>query len=303
MIYTVTFNPSLDYHMTLKSPLCSDAPNRPSEVCFVPGGKGINVSAVLNALGCGNTALCFLGGDTGTMLENMLRQRGQQYECVRTSSPTRINVKVSQQVYENEKTYEFNAQGGRLTKADTDSFFAMLGMICTGDTVIISGSTPPSDSELYGTAVDLAASKGAKVIVDTSGEDLIKCAERGVFLLKPNENEIKAALGGEAVPAARQLCRMGAQNVLLSLGERGAVLVGGGGELYCKVPLEMPVLNTVGSGDSMLAGFVYAHEKHLSPKECLTYAVCAGSCNAYTPVNAPFNKQLFENLLEEAEIL
>ncbi len=303
MIYTVTFNPSLDYHMTVYSAVCSDTPNRAENPCFKAGGKGINVSGVLGALGTDNTALCFLGGDTGKMLENMLISRGQKYERVEVPSPTRVNVKVSQQTDE-QKTFEFNAKGGKITKEHTDCLLSKLERLNGNDTVIISGSTPPCEVDLYEVTVKFALSKGAVVICDTTGQSLIKCAKLGVFLLKPNEHEIRELFGeGDVINSARKLCDMGAEYVLLSLGEKGAVLLSDSAELKCGIPFEMPVYNTVSSGDSMLAGFVYAYNDGKTIPECLKFAVSAGSCNAYTKPEKPFDTALFEELLKRSEVL
>ena len=303
MIYTITFNPSLDYHVTVYSEVCSDTPNRAEDPCFKAGGKGINVSGVLGALGKDNKALCFLGGDTGKMLENMLISRNQKYECVKIPHPTRVNVKVSQQT-EAQKTLEFNAKGGKITKEHQECLLAKLEEAGANDTVIISGSTPPSDVDLYEVTVKFALSKGARTVCDTSGENLIKCARLGVFLLKPNEHEIRELFGeGDVIASARKLCEMGAEYVLLSLGEKGAVLLSKSETFSCKIPFEMPVYNTVGSGDSMLAGFIAAYENGNSLSECLKSAVSAGSCNAYTKPEKPFDNTLFEELLKRSEVL
>ena len=303
MIYTVTFNPSLDYHMTVNSAVCPDTPNRAEDRCFKAGGKGINVSGVLSSLGEDNTALCFLGGDTGKMLENMLISREQKYQYVEVPAPTRVNVKVSQQT-EEQKTFEFNAKGGKISKEHIDALLSKLEKLSENDTVIISGSTPMSDIDLYEVTVKFALSRGACVICDTTGESLIKCAMLGVFLLKPNEHEVRELFGeGDVIESAMKLCEMGAENVLLSLGEKGAVLLSENGSFRCEIPSQMPVYNTVGSGDSMLAGFVYAYKNGKSMSECLACAVSAGSCNAYTKPEKPFDRVLFEELLTRSEVL
>lgn len=303
MIYTVTFSPSLDYHMTVNSAVCADIPARAESTCFKAGGKGINVSGVLSSLGEDNTALCFLGGDTGKMLESMLISKGQKYECIEVPSPTRVNVKIAE-LTEDQKTFEFNAKGGKISKEHVDLLLSSLEKLTENDIVILSGSTPPSDVDLYGVTVEFALSRGACVICDTTGESLIKCARHGVFLLKPNEHELRELFGeGDVIESAMKLCGMGAENVLLSLGEKGAVLLSENGSFRCKIPMQMPVYNTVGSGDSMLAGFVYAYKNGKSMSECLACAVSAGSCNAYTKPEKPFDRALFEELLKRSEVL
>ncbi len=300
MIYTVTFNPSLDYHISLDSPLSSDIPNRVKATCFVPGGKGLNVSFALSALGADNTALCFSGGETGKMLENMLCLRNQRFECINVPFPTRVNVKVS----ENEKMYELNASGDEVSEKHARALLARLDKLTSLDTVIFSGSTPPCGLDLYCEGINAAKKSGACVIADTTGEKLLKCAKLGAFLLKPNEHEIRELFGdGDIIKSAKKLCEFGAEYVLLSLGEKGAVLLSDTVEYRCKIPFKMPVLNTVGAGDSMLAGFVYAYKNGYSATDCLKAAVSAGSCKAYTPPEKPFDTELFEKLFERSEVL
>lgn len=300
MIYTVTFNPSLDYHMVLSSPLSENVPNRVKSPCFVPGGKGLNVSFALSALGADNTALCFSGGDTGKMLENMLSSRGQKYECVSVPFPTRVNVKVS----ENEKMYELNASGDEVSEKHARALLSRLDELTAGDTVIFSGSTPTCALDLYREGISRAKKSGACVIADTSGEKLLDCAMLGAFLLKPNEHEIRELFGnGDVIRSAKKLCSLGAEHVLLSLGENGAVLLSDNVEYRCGIPFKMPVLNTVGAGDSMLAGFVYAYKNGYSLPDCLRSAVSAGSCKAYTAPEKPFDVKLFEKLFERSEVL
>ncbi len=300
MIYTVTFNPSLDYYMTLSAPLSSDVPNRVKSPCFSAGGKGLNVSAVLSSLGCENTALLFSGGDTGKMLENMLADRGQKYESVSVTHPTRVNVKVS----ENEKTYELNASGGEVSESDARALLSKLDSVTADDTVVFSGSTPPCALDLYCEGITIAKKNGACVVADTTGKGLLKCAELGAFLLKPNEHEIRELFGqSDVIESAKKLCALGAEYVLLSLGEKGAVLLSDNVEYRCEIPFKMPVLNTVGSGDSMLGGFIYAYKNGKKTKDCLGYAVSAGTCNAYTSPDGVFDRELFEKLLKKAEIL
>lgn len=300
MIYTVTFNPSLDYHMALSSPLSENVPNRVKSPCFVPGGKGLNVSFALSSLGVDNTALCFSGGDTGKMLENMLSARGQKYKCVNVPSPTRVNVKVS----ENEKMYELNASGDEIPKEHARALLSRLERLTGDDTVIFSGSTPSCELDLYREGITCAKKNGACVIADTSGEKLSDCAKLGAFLLKPNEHEIRELFGnGDVTENAKRLCRLGAEYVLLSLGEKGAVLLSDTVEYKCEIPFKMPVLNTVGAGDSMLAGFVYAYKNGYSLPDCLRSAVSAGSSKAYTSPEKPFDLKLFEKLFIRSEVL
>ena len=258
MIYTLTLNPAIDYVMRADSiSLGMTNRSRSEELYF--GGKGINVSVILSELDEDTTALGFVGGFTGDFLEKGLNDIGIKTDFVRLSKGiTRINVKLKS----GEET-EINAKGPMVTEDELASLMAKLDKVKSGDTVVLAGSVPSSlPSDIYEKILAALDGRGARVAVDAEGELLLKSLKYRPFLIKPNNFEL-AQIEGRALEsdadierAARKLQDMGAVNVLVSLGGDGAMLIDEHGEVHKAHAPKITPVNTVGAGDSMVAGFL-----------------------------------------------
>ena len=293
MIYTVTLNPSVDYYMRVNGTLSSSVPNKISSCTFVPGGKGINVSGVLCALGVKSISVAPVGGKIGEFYKSLLEKSPLDCVFIDTGCETRINVKAGCI----DTVYELNARGGELSDDAVNALFEKLSPIGKGDTVIISGSTPACKRCLYGEITSYAVKKGAAVVADTTGEDLLQAVKNGAFLIKPNEDELRELFEGDTVSSAEKLCDMGAELVCVSSGADGAYLIGKNVRYFCKAP-KIDAENTVGAGDSLLAGFIYAYNDGKPLADCLKSGVAAGSCRVSTPAGRDFDKALYTRLYE-----
>ena len=284
MIYTVTCNPALDYTLCLPR-LVPGELNRPAEGVLTPGGKGINVSLVLAALGMPGKAIAFTAGETGALLESMLRRRGVETDFVELpAGSTRINVKLRA----GEET-ELNAPGAPVDGASLAALLHKLEEVQPGDTVCFCGSLPPGmKKDVYATLVEVAASRGARTVLDASGEALLAGLAAHPWLIKPNRQELSELLGvkvetlTDVSAAAARLQMLGAQNVLVSLGGEGALLRTTDGTCYMLPAPAGEVRGTVGSGDSMVAGFLAGFLSCESWTEALRLGVAAGSATAFT---------------------
>ncbi len=281
MIYTVTANPAVDY--TVQTPTLSlGETNRVTATSLSFGGKGINVSRVLTALGVPNRALGFVAGETGNMLEGGLRRLGLDTDFIRLSAgATRINIKLC-----SEQETEINATGPVVEKADMEALTKQLAVLKNGDVLCLCGSLPPGcGMDFY--AELLQNLRGVMTVVDTVGEALLATLPYHPLLIKPNRAELCALVGRDlsdeasVVAAAKELQAMGAQNVLVSLGGDGAVLVSAGGDVLRRKAYCGEVRGTVGAGDSMVAGFVAAYVRGEASEVCLDYAVAAGCATAF----------------------
>lgn len=287
MIYTVTFNPALDYTLEL-SGLKVGCVNRAQSARITPGGKGINVSIVLKNLGIKNKIMGFVAGFTGLEIENSLKKAGHKTDFVHLPEGlTRINVKLL-----DGDTTDLNAPGPEITGAALRELYAKLEELEEGDTLVLSGAVPASLPDYtYALIMERLEKKKLRVIVDTSGNQLLKTLPCHPFLIKPNIDEldelfsIRIETKVELIRYARELQEMGAENVLVSLGEAGAVLVGSNKEVYeCAAPDGIP-MSTVGAGDSMIAGFIYGYQKGRASaglSEGLRFGVAAGSATVFS---------------------
>lgn len=297
MIYTVTFNPSLDYYMCFDRPSADGLPERAVECRFASGGKGINVSRVLTRLGVENKALGFVGGFTGRHLADSLEKEGLVCDFVMCKAQTRVNVKTS---YLNDTNgCEMNANGGKISDSEANKLLEKLANVKEGDIVAICGSVPESDVNLYALLCDFVKEKGALAVVDTTGANLLNSAKGGTFLVKPNVYELAQIFPVDALQGAKMLVESGCENVLVSAGEDGGILVDGKTSLKCTVPEKMTAYNTVGAGDSMLAGYIYGVSLSFDKAQCLKSAVCAGSAAVYGKHG--FDKGLYLHLFEKAK--
>lgn len=262
MIYTVTFNPSVDYVMHTDK-LEYGIVNRSASEEIYFGGKGINVSLVLNELGVKSKALGFIAGFTGEAIENGIRKMGTDTDFIRLESGfSRINIKIKS----GEET-ELNAQGPYIDKTAVNSLFMKLKSLKDGDILVLAGSIPKSlPDDIYEKILSFLADRKIKTVVDAEKNLLKNTLKYKPFLIKPNNFELEQLFGEkmendeEIVSAALKLQQMGALNVLVSMGERGAILVDENKEVHKALPICGMVKNSVGAGDSMIAGFLAGME-------------------------------------------
>ena len=258
MIYTVTLNPSLDYHLYLTA-LSVGNVHRTQHTGITFGGKGINVSVILSRLGIPNTALGFVAGFTGDELCARLTEAGVRQDMIRLENGyTRINVKL----HAADET-EINAAGATVTSDAMEVLLGKLELLNGGDELVLSGSIPPSlPIASYGNIMARLKSKGVRCVVDAEGDALLATLPYAPFLIKPNLHELSMLAGerlttdAEIISAARGLQARGAQNVLVSLGARGAILLDADGGCHIAPAFVGNPVNTVGAGDSMVAGFL-----------------------------------------------
>lgn len=258
MIYTLTLNPALDYNLYADT-LEIGAVNRVRREVLTFGGKGINVSVILTRLGVPNVALGFVAGFVGDELCARLTAAGLTHDMIRLASGlTRINVKL----HAAEET-EINAAGPMITSEAMEALMRKLEDLNRGDVLVLSGSIPPSlPRDTYAAIMGRVEGKGVRCVVDAEGEALTAALAHGPFLIKPNLGELSALAGGalttneEIIGAARDLQARGARNVLVSLGSRGAILLAENGDTHISPALGGKPVNTVGAGDSMVAGFL-----------------------------------------------
>lgn len=292
MIYTVTLNPSLDYIMHLDG-MNINSVNRSLKEEVYPGGKGVNVSIVLNNLRVPNKALGFIAGFTGKEIERVMTNLGSNCDFITLDQGiSRINVKL-----EAGKETEINGMGPQITPADLKELFAKLDEIQEGDFLVLAGSIPSSvPDSIYQDIMKELAHKNIHVVVDATKDLLKNVLKYKPFLIKPNHIELAEMFNveinsdEEIVTYARKLQEMGAQNVLISMGGDGSILITSAGEV---VKISVPkgtVINTVGSGDSMVAGFIAGYLKSKDLKEALKFATATGSATAFSPWLATADK-------------
>ena len=258
MIYTVTFNPAIDYVVGLNELNLGEVNRTDSERMFF-GGKGINVSIVLAELGIHSTALGFTAGFTGKAIEDGLSEMGIDTDFVRLSNGnSRINVKINSGV-----ETEINGQGPNIDNIALDKLFQKLDKIQDGDTLVLAGSIPKTlPSDIYEIIMSKLSDKKIKVIVDASGDLLLNVLKYRPHLIKPNSHELSELFNVELtsdndiIKYAKKLKEMGAENVLVSMAENGALLLDSEGNIHKFGVCKGTVINSVGAGDSMLAGFI-----------------------------------------------
>ena len=288
MIYTVTFNPSLDYVISVES-FKSGKMNRTSSESMYAGGKGINVSYVLSELGVNNVALGFVAGFTGEELKQRLKRDGIESDFISVKDGfTRINVKMRSVGEEVEET-EINGQGPIVSADELELLLDKINNLTSEDMLIISGSVSKGIPQgIYADIVKLCKAKGIPVIVDASSVLLWNVLEHEPFLIKPNKDELEDLFyrdlqsKEEIIFYAKELQNRGARNVLVSLGKDGAVLVADDGDIYEMEAPKSEVLNSVGAGDSMVAGFVAGYLSSRDYQEALKLGICAGSATAFS---------------------
>lgn len=284
MIFTVTFNPSLDYIVRVDEMRLGTI-NRTNYEQLLPGGKGINVSIVLGNLGHPSRALGFSAGVTGAALEKLLADTGVDADLVHVKAGfTRINAKVKAV----EET-ELNGQGPRIAPEDVDALFSKLDVLGQDDTLVISGSVPNTlPSDMYEQVMERLAGRGVRIVVDAERDLLTRVLPYRPFLVKPNNHELGDIFGvtlktrDEVVPYARRMQEMGAQNVLVSMAGEGGVLVAADGQVYQSPAAQGTVVNSVGAGDSCVAGFLAGLMETGSYQTAFRMGLAAGSASAFS---------------------
>lgn len=283
MIYTVTFNPSLDYVIQVDK-LVPGEINRTTHEAVYPGGKGNNVSVILSNLGHSSKALGFTAGFTGEALENMLKEFGCDTAFIRLpEGSTRINVKINA----GEET-EINGQGPVITEEAQQALFEQLDALKKEDILVLAGSIPNTlPSDIYERILEHLQGRGIHFVVDATKDLLLKVLKYHPFLIKPNNHELGEMFGvtlktrDEIVTYAKKLQEMGAKNVLVSMAGDGAILLTEDGIIYKAKPPKGKVLNSVGAGDSMVAGFLTGYLNTGEYEKAFRLGVVTGSATAF----------------------
>ena len=285
MIYTLTLNPSIDYVVFLDK-FEAGITNRTTGEEIYFGGKGINVSLILSELGLKNTALGFIAGFTGDAIKKGFGGENIIPDFIKLKSGnSRINVKIKAGT-----ETEINGQGPKIEAEELEKLIKKLENVKPGDTVILSGSIPNTcPSDIYERILKLISkTEDVRVIVDATGELLVKTLKYKPFLIKPNRQELSELFGASVETAedtekyARKLIEMGAKNVLVSLGGEGAMLIDETGKKHTIGTANGKVLNTVGSGDSMVAGFVAGYEQTKDYGYALKLGTACGGATAFS---------------------
>ena len=284
MIYTVTFNPSLDYIVSVED-FRLGLTNRTSSELLLPGGKGINVSTVLRNLGIENTALGFIAGFTGDEIVRRLEAMGVKNGFIRLEEGiSRINLKLK-----SIDGTEINGQGPDIDEGKVRQLIGQLGKLGRGDVLFLSGSIPASmPDDVYRKIMELLEGKGVRIVVDATKDLLLNVLPYRPFLIKPNNHELGEIFGEElktrpsVIPYARKLQELGAVNVLVSMAGEGAVLVSEDGSVYESPAPKGTLINGVGAGDSMVAGFMAGYMEKQDYEYAFHMGTAAGSASAFS---------------------
>jgi len=305
MIYTITFNPALDRTLSVEK-IKPDQSNRVEDEGRYPGGKGIDVSRVLTSFGVDNKALGFIGGFTGEELEGLLMNEGVACEFVRIPGETRTNVIVND--LESGKQTAFNARGPEIRPYELMQMIHKIEQLPAPETVVISGSLPPGvHPQVYRKIIEMLRGRGARVILDTDGEALKVGIQGPPDIIKPNIHELSRLVGEELsgmdkiTRAAQEIHEQGIRHVLVSLGAKGILMVGSQGR-YLATPPKVKVVNTIGAGDSAVAGFLYGLTQTSSEQDALTFAVAAGTATTMRPGTALCRLEDLPNLRSEVKV-
>ena len=283
MIYTVTFNPSLDYVIQIENMELGRI-NRTKKENIYPGGKGNNVSVILSNLGLENRALGFKAGFTGETMEEMLKEYGCQTDFISLpEGNSRINVKIK-----SDKESEINGQGPEISKEAVEQLYTKLRSLTPDDVLVLAGSIPDTlPKDVYEQIMGCLTEKEVRVVVDATGELLKKVLKYKPFLIKPNQYElgelfeVNIQTEEEIIEYAGKLQNMGAVNVLVSLAEKGALLLSEDGKIRKMKPPKGRVVNSVGAGDSMVAGFLAGYLNTKDYEKALELGTAAGSATAF----------------------
>ena len=280
MIYTLTLNPAVDYYITTDK-FAIGSVNRTTSEQISFGGKGINVSLVLKQFNIDSVALGFTGGFTGEALEKQLTQQGVGCDFVKVEGNTRINIKLNDT--------DINAAGPDISQDELERLYKKLENLCDDDFLILSGSVPKSlPQNIYSTIIERLKNNRINFVVDTEKDLLLETLKYKPFLIKPNHHELGEIFGAEikcfndALLYAQRLWQKGAQNVMVTLGEQGAVLIDKNGTTYTQIAPSGEPISAVGAGDSAVAAFLARHLNGGDSADCLKWAVAAGSATAFS---------------------
>lgn len=284
MIYTVTFNPSLDYIVSVDH-FETGKVNRTTKELMFPGGKGINVSLVLKNLGLDSTALGFMAGFTGKEIERLLDVQNIHSDFIPVAEGiSRINVKLR-----SDEESEINGMGPGIGAAEIDELYKKLDLLRNGDILVLAGSIPSVMPEtMYRDIMKRLAGRGIRIVVDATKDLLHMVLPLHPFLVKPNNHELGEIYGvkletkEEVIPYAKRMQSEGAVNVLISMAGEGALLVAEDGNVYQSMPPKGKVKNSVGAGDSMVAGFIAGYLKSGSYEDAFYTGLCTGSASAFS---------------------
>lgn len=299
MIYTVTFNPALDYVVFLDQLKLGDI-NRATRESIFYGGKGINVPTILNTLGMETTALGFVAGFTGKAIEEGLAAQGMHTDFIHLpEGNSRINVKVKH----GDET-EINGQGPVITQEAIDALFEKLQALGEDDILVLAGSIPNTlPEDIYERILAALSGKKIRTVVDATKDLLLNVLKYHPFLIKPNNHELGEMFDTvcetreDIEHYAGELQKMGARNVLISMAGDGAILITEDGETIQMGTPKGKVINSVGAGDSMVAGFVAGYLRTGSYKEALKNGTAAGSATAFSEGLA--SREMFEEMLAQ----
>lgn len=284
MIYTVTLNPSLDYFVTVQD-FALGKTNRTASEQMIPGGKGLNVSMVLKNLGVDSTALGFVAGFVGREIVRSMDAMDIDSKWIMLEEGnSRINVKIK-----NIEGTEINGKGPEVPEEKLEQMMDIVKVMKAGDYLVLAGSIPSSmPDSIYKDMMASVVDKGVEVIVDATGELLMQVLAYKPFLIKPNNHELGALFGvtieerAEVLPYARKLQKVGARNVLVSMAGKGAVLLAEDGQVFEMDAPRGTLVNAVGAGDSMVAGFLTGWLESKDYKKAFEMGVCAGSASAFS---------------------
>ena len=288
MIYTVTFNPSLDYIVSMKS-FEMGMTNRTTQEQMLPGGKGINVSTVLTNLGHESTALGFVAGFTGREIIRRLEEMKLKNDFIKIDNGfSRINVKLK-----DFDGTEINGMGPVIDGESQNKLMDKLLAMEEGDTLVLAGSIPESmPATIYHDIMEKLQGRGIRFVVDATKKLLMNVLVFHPFLIKPNNHELGEIFGVEletresVVPYARKLQEQGARNVLVSMAGQGAVLLDENGEVHMHEAARGKLVNAVGAGDSMVAGFIAGYEEKQDYEHAFRMGISAGSASAFSELLA-----------------
>ena len=284
MIYTVTFNPSLDYIVRLDSFTAGEI-NRTNYEQVLGGGKGINVSIVLSNLGHKSTALGFTAGFTGDEITRQLEGFGVKQDFIRLAEGfSRINVKVKA-----DKETEINGQGPDITPEAQQKLFEQLDQLKENDTLVLAGSIPNTlPDDIYQRIMERLSKKNIRIVVDATKNLLMNVMPYKPFLIKPNNHELGEMFGvvlktdEEIIVHAKKLQEKGARNVLISMAGNGAIMLTEDGDIYRSEAPKGKLVNSVGAGDSMVAGFIAGYTETGSYEKAFFMGVATGSASAFS---------------------
>lgn len=281
MIYTITLNPALDYIIKLKELVPNEINTSESEY-ILPGGKGINVSIILKRLEVESVALGFISSFTGKEIQKLVEKEKIQTDFINLEEGhSRINVKI----LEDEKETAINSKGPLVDNKSIEKLYQKLSNLKENDILVLSGSTPKGIKEdIYEEICEKIKDKNVKIVVDSTKKLLLNTLKYRPFLIKPNHHELGEIFNvqilnqDQAIEYAKKLQQKGAQNVLVSMGEKGSILLDENGKSYKKAAISNKnVINTVGAGDSMVAGFLAGYLNYKNHEDALKLGIASAS--------------------------